>query len=56
MLDDEYFDLEGVSTDNIIRALDDRNGDVFEYKALSTAGDTIDYRGRYCLSTGQCDF
>ena len=30
MLDDEYFDLEGVSTE-----------------ALSTAGDTIDYRGRY---------
>lgn len=47
MLDDAYFDLEGISADSIIRALDDRMEDVFEYKALSTAGDTIDYRGRY---------
>lgn len=47
MLDDEFFALEGISNRCMVKALEERMEEVFEYKAVSEAGTHVDYRGRY---------
>lgn len=47
MVDEDFFALEGITNHCMMKALEDRMEEVFEYKALSDAGTYMDYRGRY---------
>lgn len=47
MLDDNFFDVEGLSNYCMAKALENRMNEVFEYKVISEARTHVDFRGRY---------
>ena len=47
MIDDDFFTLDGISNYCMAKALEERMEEVFEYKVICEARNSVDYRGRY---------